>query len=120
MTDTGDAAGSLADALSGELTDGFQSVINMGGPLTQSLSKVGTALAGGNVALAATVTGLTAFVAAMGVATVATANAGSEIYDLSRVTNLSAESLSGLSVAAELGGQSLETLANAFVRLRGQ
>jgi hypothetical protein len=114
------AADAFAQVLNGELTDGMTGVLALGGPLTASFGKFATQLAANSPAMAYSIGLFAALATAMTVTGVAAANAGAHIYDLSLVTNLSAETLSGLSVAAELGGSSLDTVANAFVRLQRQ
>jgi hypothetical protein len=71
----------------------------------------GTGLAAAGTAVATAAGGI---LAALTSAAKAFADAGSEVYDLSRATGASAEELSALTYAAEQSGASVSDVANAF------
>lgn len=127
--DTGQASSELnaftskADSDITRLTGGastrFSSLTNVIGGSTGALGGLAGAAGiavGGLTAIAAAVVG-----ASVGLFNMAAsaAEVGSKVYDLTIQTNMSAETLSALKVAAEQGGSSLEAVGKGAVKFTG-
>lgn len=120
VTNLGASSDAVSKTIQGNLNASLTNLAAQGGTTTSIIAQLGSALGGLMNPLGA----LTVAIAATGGAIVALgvnfANAGSRIHDLSRVTGLSEDALSGLEVAARRGGGSLEQLTGAFVRFQRQ
>jgi hypothetical protein len=117
----GAASKSAGSQITDALNNSLLNVARRGGPLaSDAIVQVSSAFGGMTTAAGGSVLALGAAVIGLVSLAKEAADAGSELHDLSQITNISANALAGLGVAAVKGGGSLEQLANAFVRLQRQ